>query len=263
MAQHGKSDKKIAEGVTPEGKCIELWEIEDSHPIRGRSKKWQVIDSETQEAIDAAGAIFLDEPRANDAALADMRNQVYQVFMQMTNSNMRDLRANFGGGMDQEAEKQRRIALVQQSVLGLRLTASQMSIVDSILENVMQYDEDFLQSTGEIVKHPWDPGSCWELVEGQDGEARLVRQSLDIDDGLEAEDKHTYKCGQKLQVQMSVMPEDVIIRECVGATRYRVQSEMTGRVFDVEEADLCDTSEDSGLFDGSYPMSLGDVANLF
>jgi hypothetical protein len=163
-----------------------------------------------------------------------------------------------------DAEKQARIDRVRAQVWGLNLTASQKKVLADIEDKIMDYSEDFLESVGSIMKRPWDLGSAWEVAANADGPTKIVRRESAIDEDAPASiGKHAYEPGQELRMCGGVVPEDVIIRECIGEDRYKVQSVMSGKVFPVAEADLYNPNGEADLFDGEYPMTLADISQLF
>lgn len=163
-----------------------------------------------------------------------------------------------------DAEKQARIDRVRAQVWGLNLTASQKKVLADIEDKIMDYSEDFLETVGSIMKRPWDLGSAWEVAANADGPTKIVRRESAVDENAAPSiSKHAYEPGQELRMCGGVVPEDVIVRECIGEDRYRVQSVMSGKVFPVSEADLYDPTGETDLFDGDYPMNAADIANLF
>jgi hypothetical protein len=211
------------------------------------------------------GPLYLNDPKYNDAALAELRNAAYQQFHCMTGGNMRDKRASLekkANLNETDEERERRIALLREQITGLRLTAAKKTLIDEIEQNIMAYNEDFLKSVGQIMKQEFDPGSSWELIEAEDGSSKLIRQEIAVDAGPEPVSKHAYAVGMPLCIWSSVLPEDVVIREQVGEHRYKVQSEISGRVFEVGEKDLYDPNMEDGLFEDN-PVGVAEVANLF
>ena len=88
-----KAGKPIAEGIDPQGRKLQLLELEEKMATRGRYMKWLLVDVESGETLQEAGPLYLDDPRYNDAALHEARHNAYQFLAEQTMGNLRDLRA--------------------------------------------------------------------------------------------------------------------------------------------------------------------------
>lgn len=160
-----------------------------------------------------------------------------------------------------EASREERIAKMREQVLGMQLTASQREVLADIESRVLDFSEDFINSIGQIMKQPWDPGSSWDVVEAN-GQVKLVRKETRLDDES-AVSKHAYAPGKLLRIDSGVVPDDVIIRECVGDKSYKVQSVFNHRIYTVVESELFDPSSEEGVFaEGEYPIGIGQIANF-
>lgn len=157
-------------------------------------------------------------------------------------------------------EKLPKKARLDAQVKGLKLTASQHTLIANIEEQLANLSDTFIDSVGSILRQPWDPGSSWEMVEAN-GVSKLVRKETKLDDE-DVQTKHAYRAGQTLVVDAGVVPDEVVVRELLGENRYRVQSNMTHKVFEVDETNLYDQSANDNMFDGPF-LNLGDVAKLF
>lgn len=155
--------------------------------------------------------------------------------------------------MKNSEEKQRRLSILKEAVQGIKLTTDQKQLYSTIEDNIMLYRPEFLERIGQHFTFSWDPGSSWEVVEA-DGKSKLKRKQVESDYDSESFSKHKYKLGQCLQVDNGVVPEDVIVRECLINGGYKVQSEITGRTFSASEVDLIDENEGAGLFDGEIDL---------
>lgn len=251
--------RDLAEGVDPNGNKIVLTEIAERQPIRGKSVRWEIKSLPDGAILSSGGPLYLDDPNFSDAALAQSRAMALAAFAAITDGNMRDLRANLRTSMD---EKSKRLAALRKNLEGLKLSEAQVDLVNEIEANIMDYRPDFLGKVGEILKQPWDAGSSWEIVEAN-GKTKLVRR--ESQEAFSTPKKHAYREGQELRIWSSVMPDDVIVRECVGDSRYKVQSSLTGRVYYASENDLYSTASDGDdrLFDGGFPLDEGGLASLF
>ena len=86
------------------------------------------------------GPLYLDDPKYNEASLAEYRQAAYDQFSCMTGGNMRDTRASLEKKANltdnpEDEELQRRIALIREQVTGLRLTASQKEVISEVEKN--------------------------------------------------------------------------------------------------------------------------------
>ena len=151
----------------------------------------------------------------------------------------------------QEKKRQARIQKIREQVTGLSITAAQKDVVQEVIDNVMAYSDDFINSMGHLMKHDWDPGSSWDMVEAEDGSAKLIRSS--DSPAPMPKTAHTYRIGQTLGIDTPIMPDRVTIRECVGEHEYKVQSEVTGRMFVAAETDLYNPGMEENLFNEGKP----------
>ncbi len=149
-------------------------------------------------------------------------------------------------------------AMLKEQTKGLKLCAAQRELLANIESQIGDLSEEFITSVGGIMRQDWDPGSSWEVVEA-DGASRLVRKETKLDDS--APTKHAFRAGQTLRIDAGIVPEDVIVRECLGDSRYRVQSLLSNAMHTVDEADLYDPAGDA-MFDGPM-LDLSDIAKLF
>lgn len=280
QAAKNSDEKVLADGIGPNGNKLELVEIQERQVVRGPYVKWEVRDAVTDEVVQQAGPLYLDDARYSDAALAEARMSAYQFLTDTTGGNMRihaekkcpecDKPNQFGelcnacSKAEQkteasiEAEKQKRIAKIREQVLGFQLTAAQKQVLADVETNVMDYSEEFIDTVGSHFKHEFDPGSSWQLVEA-DGKSKLVRQELAPDAGPDIQTKHAFQAGQKLRRHSDILPDEVIVRECVGEHQYKVQSEYTGTTYVVAESELYDPTKDDALFEGEGTIGIPEL----
>lgn len=253
QSQAEAKERAMAEGFAPDGRRLRLFELCERKAVYGEQVRWEIRDMESGEVAIEGGPLYLDDPAHSDFALAEARGKAYAQLRDMCNGRYRDLR----GSKKMADEIGRKKALLRAQTDGLRLTAAQKAVVADIDERIAELSDEFITSVAGIMKQDWDPGSSWEVVEAG-GAAKLVRKETKLD---EAPSKHAFRMGQSLRIDAGIVPEDVVVRECVGERRYKVQSVLGGRVFDVDEADLYDPSVEASAFEGN--IDLGGIANLF
>ena len=113
---------------------------------------------------------------------------------------------------------------------------------------------------GNLFAHDWDLGPSWELVEA-DGKSRLVKKDITALDKA-PESKHTFKAGQTLMRHSDILPEEVVVRECLGDYQYKVQSNLDGKVLVLGEDQLYNPAQEEGLFDEPC-IGVQDLPGLF
>lgn len=156
-------------------------------------------------------------------------------------------------------EKQRKLALLRDKTADLKLTAAHRKLLASVEEQIAELSDEFIATVAGIIKQEWDPGSSWEVVEAG-GVPKIVRRETALPD--DAPTKHAFREGQTLRIDAGVVPDEVVVRECLGESRYKVQSLSSHGVFIVDEADLYDPNVEATVFDGGE-IGVGDLANLF
>lgn len=149
-------------------------------------------------------------------------------------------------------------ALLKKQIGGLRLCEAQRNLVADIESQIGELSEEFITSVGGILRQEWDPGSSWEVVEA-DGASKLVRKVTKLDD--DAPTKHAFRGGQTLRIDSGVVPEDVVVCELLGDSRYKVRSLLSHAVFTVDQADVYDPAGSDPMFEGG--LGIPDIANLF
>lgn len=157
-------------------------------------------------------------------------------------------------------EKENRLKVVRAQLEGLKLTAEQKKVAAHIEQNVMAYNNEFINTVGNLFKHDWDLGPSWDLVEA-DGKCRLVKKDITALDHA-PETKHAWEPGSVLMRHSEIMPEEVVVRECLGENQYRVQSNLDGKIFVIAEDQLYNPSQENLAFDEPV-IGIGDLPGLF
>lgn len=258
QTQAAAKERALAEGFNEAGDRLKLFEISERLATQGETIRWEIRNCDGGESIMEGGPLLLDHPQHSDHALADARGRAYAALRDLCNGAYRDLRAaiKFQGEVKMDITSKK--ALLAEQVKGLTLTAAQRILVADIESQIGDLSDEFITSVGGIMKQDWDAGSSWEVVEA-DGTSKLVRKVTKLDDDVPT--KHAFRAGQTLRIDSGVVPDDIVVIERLGDSRYKVRSLLSHAVFNIDEADAYDPEGSDPMFEGG--LGIPDIANLF